>query len=164
MPDELDISIWISIIALIVSVAALVFSFISNQSKIKISLAAQRNSIRVDVHEQLFRLVNLINEVIELPKTDQHVNILNKMVETSQGLHSVYDTLNESLYEPLDKRTEIAIRYCEIASDLQEFKRVLGEAQSSLERGKMDELETAVNGMYNRVFSTGKKSDLDRKE
>jgi hypothetical protein len=157
--NKMNISIWISITALAVSIGAFIHTVLTNQSKVRISLSAKRNSLRIDVHEASMKLLGLIDKMIKGPQSDQYVRILKKMVETTKGLVSIYKVLDENLTVPWRMQTMIAIEYDYLSTKLHEFTRVFDIAQISFDAGDLDNLESIIEGMYNRILGGTKESE-----
>lgn len=154
----MNYSIWISIIALLVSIGAFSYSVLTNQYKVRISLSAKRNSLRVDVHEASMKLLSLIDKIIKEPRFDQQVHILEKMVDTEKGLVSIYLDLEENLAVSWRMQTMVATKYDYISAKLQEFTRVFDRAQTTFEAGDLNELESMTEGMYNRILGGTKEA------
>ncbi len=155
----MNISIWISIIALIISIGAFIHTIISRQSKIKISLSAKRNSLRVDAHEASINLLGLIKQMIKDPQSDQHVRILENMVDTAEGFTWIYKELDKKVKVNWLMQTSIATEYDYISTKIQEFTKMFNRAKTSLESGDLDELESLTEGMHNRILSGTIESD-----
>jgi hypothetical protein len=148
----MNISIWISITALVVSISAFIYTVSTNQSKTRISLSAKRNALRVDVHEASIKLLSLIDSLIKNPQSEQHIRILKKMVDTAKGLVSIYKDFEEDLPVPWIMQTMVVTKYDYISAKLLEFTRVFDKAQKSFEAGDLNELESVTEGMYNRIW------------
>lgn len=145
-------SFWISLVALTVSIGALLHSISTNRSQVKISLTAKRSRIRLDVHEASLRLIGLIRKIMREPQTDQLIHILDTLTETADGLVSVYRELGNKQSAPWVIQTLVATNYEDIAAQIQEFMRVLSEAETSFEAGDIDDLESVAEGMQKRIW------------
>lgn len=151
----MDTSDWISLSALAVSVTALIYSIRNGATKANISILEMRNSFRVNVHESTIEVLLLIEKIKNQATSDRDVRIIEKLIETAEGMASMYETLKKNIEVPwyVSSSTFIA-GYNRFASDLKEFNLLLSEAKAEFNKRNIDKLEKIVAGLRVRMVDS----------
>ena len=148
----MNIDQWIPLVALAISLVALAHSILTGQAQARISLAERRNRIRLDVHDKALRLLSLIRGLMVEAQSQQQAQIIETLVQTSEGLVSVYRDLNSDQSTPWGIQTRAATFYDRMATDMQEFSRVLDKAEAAFSSRDFDKLEAIAQGLHQRIW------------
>ena len=151
----MNISVWISVGALVVSITALVYSIRNGITKTKISILEMRNSLRVNVHESSMEVLVLIEKIKYQANSEQEHQIVEKLIETAEGMTSMYEILKKIIEVPWYISSSNLIKdYDRISSELKEFNLILSVAKAEFISGNIDKLERTVAGLHVRILGS----------
>lgn len=151
----MDISVWISLASLSISITALIYSIRNGRTKTKLSFLEMRNSFRVNLHASTMEVFLLIEKIKNQAHSEQEVRIINKLIETADGMISIYEKLKKTVdvlgYISPNKLIE---KYDGFSAELKEFNLILSLAKADYSSGNIDKLEATVLGLHVRMLGS----------
>lgn len=151
----MNLSVWISLSALVVSITSLIYSIRNGFVKENISLLEKRNLLRLNVHETTMEILFLIESIRNQTSSEQEIRIVEDLVETAKGMTSMYKHLKLKIEIPFPYSPSNFIKeYDHFLSDMKEFNLILSLAKTELEKGNMDDLERTVGGLLVRMLGS----------
>lgn len=152
----MNLSVWISLGALVVSITALTYSIRNSIAKTKTSILEMRNSFRVNVHESSMEVLLLIEKIKNQATSDQEIRIVKKLIETVEGMTLMYERLKKEIEVPWYFSSNALIsKYDFFSSELKEFNLILSRAKTEFNSGNIDKLERIVVGLHVRMLGSG---------
>lgn len=148
-------SIWISLGALVFSITALTFTIKNGIAKARISVLEMRNSFRANVHDSTMEILLLIEKIRNQAITEQKIRIVEKLVETAEGMTLIYKKLKKDIEVPWCFSSSILIQdYGHLSSEMKEFNLILAGARAEFNNGNFDKLEKIVVGLHIRILGS----------
>jgi len=156
----MNLSVWISLSALVVSILSLIYSIRNGLVKEHNSLLEKRNLLRVNVHETTMEVLILIESIRNQASSEQELQIVADLVETARGMTSLYKDLKLKIEIPFPHSPSNFIKeYDHFLSDMKEFNLILSLAKTELEKGNMDDLERTVGGLRVRMLGSNNNNE-----
>lgn len=149
----MQVSDFISLGALLLSIVALLCSIKKGISSSNLIFQEKRNDVRSHIFSSTFKIYNLIVNVQERASTDRDLRIIQMLNTIAAEMLKVKGDMSKKVKVPVKVNISSLIAdFDHILTDLEEFNIVLDLAVKQFEEEEFDKLEVTVKGLRKRIL------------
>ena len=152
-----DPALWISGVALIISIFALLFYLSRARATTQIAMEEKRSALRLESHSIAIRVSNLASEICKLDPAPQLLAIGKNLTDIGLGLIDCRRKIARINPPPFIGAPIFINEFESMCTDMKEMRNILDEAETFWQDGQLDKVQSTVEGLHQRIWAGKKK-------